>query len=203
MSTYYEVFVEANINGKWMMVNPFIKRNKDSEPKLVPVCAGSKSWYGDMYNKIREIGKPIDYKKISSELRDWYKKLDEDINEEELEEEFEYFSAVTCTISQFFNTIPKEKIYENHGFVHKNIVAEYKLGNTYEIYDYLDAKEYDKLSSKTKQLYEYFEWDDDESWFTRFKEMSPIISYFIEEYCEINEIYDSSEINFRLVCVVL
>ena len=198
MSTYYEVFLEANVNNEWKVVSPFVKKIADNTLDLIPVCFGSKSWYGEMYQRFREIGYNLDYCELSKDIKNWYK------SQTNYEPRYgENIQAVKCDLIDFYREIPMEQIYEYHGFVHKDIISAYKLKNICEISDYLDAEEYDSLSNQSKVLYEYFEWDDSQGWFSKFKEIYPIVKYLTNQYCELNDIYDQSQIKFRLVCFTL
>ena len=65
--------------------------------------------------------------------------------------------------------IPSGKINEYHGYVHKNVISSYLIGEQEDIYDGISIEEYKKLSFEEQLLYDYFEWDDSQGWFKYFK----------------------------------
>lgn len=90
---------------------------------------------------------------------------------------------------------------EFHGYVNKNNLMAYKLKQE-EIYDWLDLDEYRELPDDEKVFYEYFEWNNSESWLDKFLKMKPIITWLIDSFCDANEIYNQDKIKFRLICTV-
>lgn len=200
MSTYYYVYLEAEIDNEWKLICPKIQtKNKDS---ISPIIYGSRSWFSAMNEKLLDLGGRINFCNLSPELKNVINTELIDSEPLDLEDKPSWFYAVQCNINSFFNAIPNDCCKEYHGYVDKNSIMAYKLDGE-EIYSWLDIEEYRDLSEKEKLMFEYFEWNSFDSWLSKFLQMKPIINWVIDSYCDANEIYDKDNIKFRLISIML
>ena len=177
MSTSYFVYTEIKHNGKWICLNNKIKNIKDEKEKLsVTYYSGSRSYFGETYNKLEAMGDKISKKELSDELREMYG--DE-------KDEFEDYPVVV-DFEKMKKCIPERNLYERHGYVHKNMVANYLLKEQEDICEWLDLEEYNNLSDADKKFYEYFEWNDEQGWFKYFKKIIEHVNWQLYEWQDVN-----------------
>ena len=90
--------------------------------------------------------------------------------------------------------IPSEKINEYHGYVNKNIISSYLIGEQEDIYDCISIEEYKKLSFEEQLLYDYFEWDDSQGWFKYFKIIIEHVNWQLFEWKDVNFLKEIDEV---------
>ena len=177
MSTNYIIYTEVKHKDKWYCINNKIINVKENKAQLsTTYWSGSRSYFGETYNKLESIGKSINKKELSYELKEIHGE-ETDANE---------ILPIAVDYEKMKNCVPADKFFENYGYVNKNIIARYKLGDIDDIYDWIDIYEYEKLDSKEKQMYEYFEWDNSEGWLVYFKEIIEHVKWQIMEWEDIN-----------------
>lgn len=177
MATYYYLYTEIKVDGKWYCINNKLKNiDKEKYGLSTTYWSGSYSYFGETYDKLEAIGKSINKIELSDELKEKYGTEKEQYETFPLTVDWEYIKG--C--------IPSEKLYEYHGYVHKNTVASYRLGEQDDIYDCIDIDEYKKLSFEEQKLYKYFEWDDSQGWFKYFKEIIEHVSWQLYEWKDVN-----------------
>ncbi len=188
MSTSYYIYTEIKYNGKWICLNNKIKKVKgEKEEMAVTYYSGSRSYFGETYNKLEAMGDKISKKELSNELREMYG------NEKD---EFEDYPVVV-DFEKMKKCIPKRDLYEHHGYVYKDMVASYLLKEQEDIYEWLDLEEYNKLSDDDKKFYEYFEWNDEQGWFKYFKKIIEHVNWQLYEWQDVNHLEEVDKV--RLV----
>ena len=177
MSTNYFLYTEIKINNKWDCINNKIKDiDKEKYGLATTYYSGSYSYFKETYDKLETIGNPIDKNELSDELKEKYGT--EKLQYETLPLSVRWEDIKAC--------IPSEKINEYHGYVNKNIISSYLIGEQEDIYDYISIDEYKKLSFEEQLLYDYFEWDDSQGWFKYFKEIIEHVKWQIYEWKDVN-----------------
>lgn len=177
MATYYYLYTEIKVDGKWYCINNKLKNmDKEKYGLSTTYWSGSYSYFKETYDKLEDIGKPIDKTELSDELKERYGTEKEQYETLPLAVDWKDIKA--C--------IPSEKLYEYHGYVYKDTVSSYRLGEQDDIYDYIDIEEYKKLSFEEQMLYEYFEWDDSQGWFKYFKDIIEHVSWQLYEWKDVN-----------------
>ena len=176
MSASYSFYVEAKINGVWHCINPKYPHFKpdykngcvfdEYEYEIqVTYWNGSRSYFGEAYDKFRELGTEIKYAELSEELQSVYKKS----CEVEESEEMLWCRPVVVDYESFINYV-KDDEFDSHGLVHKDALFKYKNGDIEELYAL--SREYAKvLTPEELKAYEYYEWDDWFGWNWGLKEV--------------------------------
>ena len=177
MSINYFLYTEIKINNKWYCVNNKIKNiDKERNELATTYYSGSSSYFRETYNKLESIGKSIDKNKLSDELKEKY---GTEISEYET-------LPLAVDWNDIRECVPSERIYECHGYVHKNIISSYLIGEQKDIYYYISIEEYKKLGFEEQLLYEYFEWDDSQGWFKYFKIIIEHVKWQLFEWKDVN-----------------
>lgn len=122
------------------------------------------------------MGKSIDKNNLSDELKEIYGTKKSQYETLPLVVSWEAIKA--C--------IPLEKINEYHGYVHKNIISSYLIGEQEDIYDCISIEEYKKYSFEEQLLYNYFEWNDSQGWFKYFKMIIEHVKWQLFEWKDVN-----------------
>ncbi len=177
MSTHYFLYTEMKVNNKWYCINNKIKEIDKGEEKLsTTYYSGSYSFFREAYDKLERLGKRIDKNELSDELKGQYGT--EKLEYEDLPLSVNFEDIKAC--------IPSGKMNEYHGYVHKNIISSYLIGEQEDIYDYISIEEYKKLSFEEQLLYDYFEWDDSQGWFKYFKMIIEHVEWQLYEWNDVN-----------------
>ena len=177
MSTNYYLYTEINVDGKWYCINNKIKEmGKEKYDLATTYWSGSYSYFKETYDKLKSVGKPIDKIELSDELKEKYG----------VEKGRYECLPLAVNWEDIKACIPSGKINECHGYVYKNDVSSYLLGEQDDIYGYIDIEKYKKLSFEEKMLYDYFEWDDSQGWFKYFKMIIEHVRWQLFEWKDVN-----------------
>ena len=69
MSTYYPIYAEAYVNNKWVLMNPQMYNIESGEYKVALIANPCGSYFGEAWNKIRELGSPVKRNEVSDGLK--------------------------------------------------------------------------------------------------------------------------------------
>ena len=203
MSTYYFIYTEVNINGKWICIDgkvPCIEKNgsgvfndNNVEYELKEAYwSGSQSYFGKAYDKLFDWGERVNFKDLSQELKDEWKEA----LEYELKEEYVEFPLVVD-----YEIIDKGIDYckfDYHGPVHKDKIFSFESGEIDEIWS--DETDFSKLSDIEKMSYQYYEWDSCEGWNGPLKEVKRCVEREINRFRSGNYIWNDT-LEYRIVVI--
>lgn len=181
MSTYYNFYTEGRINGEWHCIDPVGIRvtphdNQIAQKLYQTYWNGSRSYFGDAYNKLMEYAWHIRFSDASQEfqksildsiLGSYSVKSDPESYDMTKNEAVEYFdnNLLAISLSSLSSIVPQQGEHELHGVYHKNVIAAFKRGDIEDLYDAeMSPAEYAALEGDMRKVYEYFEWDDPMSW---------------------------------------
>ena len=164
MSTYYIIYAEANIDGKWYSLCPFFKSAK-GELKTDSIFWAQSQFY-EANLSLREhaigLGIPED---ASEGLKAFFK---EDL--QELVDFWpnnitwgDYYKQTVYYVNFAQAIVPrvnKDKPFMYEGYVNKRTLAQYECYEIEEISEWLTEDEYMALSEKQKHQYVYHRWND-------------------------------------------
>ena len=71
--------------------------------------------------------------------------------------------------------------YEFHAFVEKQRVQDFEIGESFGIYKYLSASDFNKLSKEAQKAYQFYEWDDPDGWVQGFKLLKRIMQVHLSD----------------------
>ena len=164
MSTYYSVYAEANIYGKWYSLCPYFRNNKGETKTNAIFWAQSVFWEVNNYLEDFMIGRGIP-EDMSDGLRE--------IFHEDLQEEIEnwgghitwgkYYESCIYYVNFDKAIVPKvnkDKPYKYEGFVLKKELAEFEVYEREEFSEWLTQDEYNALTDKQKRQYIFHRWND-------------------------------------------
>jgi hypothetical protein len=194
MGADYIFYTEVKRDGVWHAMNgKYYSEEKKDYVLAETYWNGSRSYFGETYNKIKEIGVSVPTKELSEEVllkESWLTEDDDD----------DYPYAVVVDWKEFAAAIPKTKRKDSCGYVHKSAIWEYEAEGS-EIYEYLSGEEYNELSDAVKKEYEFYEWNDPTGWRSYFKEIAKRIDNQIMSYMNVNDMWKAPE-NIRVVCIM-
>ena len=202
MSTYYNVYTEAKIDGKWRCIDGYLHHvpyGEDKEELCLSTLYfnGSRSYFSDAYDRLREIGEMVPFSALSEEVKKEWTGMEYE----------EYFwnpgepkketRILTVSLDSFKASMPKG--YECHGVCHKDTIVAYENGDIGEPYDESREVDLSKLTQLEQNAYLYYEWDSPYSWNARFKEIKKNLDVTLEKYFDMN--YVTPE-KIRLVIIL-
>lgn len=155
MSTYYSIYAEANVDGKWYSLCPYFKNDKGEAKTHSIFWAQSAFW--DVNNELEDhslgCGIPDD---MSDGLRE--------IFHENLQDEMEswggaitwdkYYKGSIYYVNFAHAIVPKvnkDKPYKYEGFVLKKELAEFEVYEREEFSEWLTQDEYNALTEKAEE----------------------------------------------------
>lgn len=192
MSTYYYIYTEVNVNGKWFCINNKIDTQKEGEKLSYTYFNGSSSCFRATAEKIEEIGNIVKYDDLSAELQERFKWAENDI---------EQGNVFAVTPDAMYDSFPEDHtLSEFCGYVHKNILFDYQTGEIDDIYESISDDEYIAMPEAKKKCYLYYEWDSAFGWYKHFKKILEHFQWQKYEWEAVNSFYDR-ETEFRLVLV--
>ena len=164
MSTYYEVYAEANIDGKWYSLCPYFRNNEGETKTHAIFWAQSAFWEANNYLEDFMVGRGIP-EDMSDGLRE--------IFHEDLQGEIENWGG-HITWEQYYRSsiyyvnfdkaivpkVNKDKPFKYEGFVLKKELAEFEVYEREEFSEWLTQDEYNALSDKQKRQYVFHRWND-------------------------------------------
>ena len=145
MGTYYSIYAEARVGKKWYNISPLIK-DSDGSIKAYPIIDG-KSFLSETYDKLKDdlymCGRPAD---LSPELREIF---DEDDDEsygcfaETYKQHYDNSMFLVNYGKSVKSRVKKDRPFRYQGYVFKNSIAAYEIGEQEEIFDWLTRQEYE------------------------------------------------------------
>ena len=167
MSTYYSVYAEASVDGKWYSLCPYFKNSKGEKKTGCIYWAQSRFYdvYCDLEDYARGWGIPED---MSEGLREIFHENLEDVAQEWGEHpvtwgEWYNSSLFYVNFSQAIaSKINKDKPYKYEGYVLKKELAAIEVYELEEFSEWLTQSEYNSLTDKQKRRYIFHQWND--SW---------------------------------------
>jgi len=204
MSTYYYIYTEVNINGKWICIDgmvPEIKRNSSNsifnenkiEYKIEETYwNGSRSYFGEAYDKLYLWGKQIGFKNLSQELKDrWKSRLESELEKKYCE------PALVVNYKYIDKNIDYSK-FDFHCVMHKDRIFKFESGDIEEMWP--QENDFSKVSDIEKQEYQYYEWDDPMGWNHALKDVKRCVEHEISRFRSRNDIWDDT-FEYRVVII--
>ena len=192
MSASYYIYAETLIDGFWRCICPYVKNlKKDKLSMIETYYSGSRSYFSETFDKLRELGVNADKTTISKEISSRHEESWQDDN-------YPYVFAVDYDVLKKY--APKNNEKEMHGYVSKNDIFEYEKGDLDEIWNYLNGEEFRSLSSEEKKYYQYFEWNSADGWYRYFGEIKDSVDRQLENFCDVNGIWGETP-KTRLIVV--
>jgi len=189
MSTSYFLYTEAYIEEKWVCINPSFER--DGKRHLAMTYeSGSRSYFGQTANKIAELGGSLRFENLSAALQARYESC----------RNTELVRILSAEVDAMRGCMPSGQAHERHGSVLKDAVLAYESGDIEDLYESITAEEYAKLDDVSKQLYQYYEWDDPMGWFVHFKEILEHVQWQIHDWQNVHG--DEMSDKYRVVVLV-
>lgn len=165
MGTYYSVYAEASVDGKWYSLCPYFRIDKDKDLKTHSIF-WAQSIFWEVHNELEDhaIGRGVP-EDMSDGLRE--------IFHEDLQAEYENWIG-KITWGQYYNRslyyvnfaqailpkVNKEKPYKYEGYVLKKELAEFEVYEREEFSEWLTQDEYKALNDKAKRQYIFYQWND-------------------------------------------
>lgn len=192
MGADYTLYTEVKRkDGNWHAMNGMYYSEKEEQYVLSETYwNGSRTYFNNTYNKIKEIGKSIKASELSEDVlkkEDWVK---EDTDA----------PIISVSWKELQKAIPKTNRKELSGFVAKRNIWAYENDND-EICEYLSGEMYRALSEEEKKEYEFYEWDDRYGWYSNLKYIAEKVTCQISDYMTVNNMWEEPE-DIRIVCVV-
>lgn len=188
MSTTYLIYTEIRFkDGPWICACPYIKNKKGEEVLITTYESGSRSYFENTYDKLRELNIGVRFPEgLSETLR---KKFYDDVlnrKGEELynpEDTIQYYRrAIVCVpLSSLKAALPSKLKYQFHGVYHKDDIYRYETGEA----DYIEpvkSTKFAKLTEEEKKAYMYYEYDDEMDWPYNVKLLLKRIDLTVEQY---------------------
>ena len=214
MGVDYFVYTEAQIGDKWISIDPFVPKLVDNrkswqEPhqydgsvkyKCQPTYwNGSRSYFGDAYNKLRELGYSTKFVSLSDTVKsEWSKSVERELKCEE--SPFDYPTTI-CIDYETFKEYVNYNRYDYHRLVHKDQWVMFETGEIEDLYE-VEHDDYASLTPEERQCYEYHEWDDSTGWNKYFKILNRLVEQRINDFEDQNGlIWDSYKIKYRIVVI--
>ena len=190
MGADYYIYTEIKRNGEWHSLNGKHYKERTGTYEITPTYTnGSRSYFSNTYNKLRDIGNIVNRPELSTETlaaEDWFSD-DSD-------------RAIVVSLTELRNAMPKNNRHEHCGYVYKEDIYNYENENE-EIYDWLSPDAYMTLSEDVKKAYEFYEWNDPAGWVVHFKEIIALVNAQIQSYMQVNYLWDEPD-DIRIVCLL-
>lgn len=197
MSTYYDLYTEIKVNGKWNCINNKLLNVRNNAIRLTQTYwSGSRSFFGDAADEIERRGYYLREDELSEEI------LAEHPYLLEPHEGYPGYALHGIDWKELCAAIPNDKDKEHHAFVLKDTVFAFEHDETDEIWDYLDGKEYHRLSDEEKKTYTYYEWNSSSGWYHSFLEIKEHVKWQLYEWQNANCIYGDEPEDVRIVMIV-
>ena len=191
MGADYYLYTEVKrTDGRWHALNGMYYNESTGHYELAETYhSGSRTYFSQTYNKLREIGSLIKAGDLSKEVLN--KELWLDVNDNDY--------IISVSVNTINQTIPQTSRHQCCGYVHKSHIWDFEIDGD-EIEDYLTTEEYCSLSNEEKREYEFYEWDDPMGWYLTLKEIKEIIKFQIDEYMRVNYALNEPP-EVRLICI--
>lgn len=192
MSADYMLYTEVkHKDGNWHAMNGMYYSEKEEKYILTETYwNGSRTYFNNTYNKLKEIGKSIKASELSEDV----------LKKENWVKEDADAPIISVSWKELQKAIPRTNRKELSGFVAKRDIWAYENDND-EICEYLSGEMYRALSEEEKKEYEFYEWDDHYGWYSNLKYIAEKVTYQISDYMTVNNMWEEPE-DIRIVCVV-
>lgn len=165
MGSHYYIYAEVRVKDKWYSLNPIAKAY-DGSIVLHPVYEGGSSLFNicnDLEDHKYGVGIPDD---MSPELRSIYHDDLNDVCESWLPDTtWKRFYRQTIFCVRYDDAIAhrviKDRPHKFSGYVNKRIIADFEVNEIEAIYSWLNQEQYDHLPEAKRQLYSYYEWNEE------------------------------------------
>ena len=190
MSTTYLLYTEVRFkDGLWECASPYIRNKKGEEILITTYESGSRSYFGNTYDKLRELNTGISFPEgLSAPLKkhfydDMVQKQKED--DRRIKERIDYYNHVIVCVpfSAIKEALPSSSDHQYHGIFHKDDIYRYEMGEV----DYLEPvthTKYAKLTPEEKQAYAYYEYDDNMDWPYYFRLLKERVNVTVRQYID-------------------
>jgi hypothetical protein len=216
MSTTYLVYTEVKIENKWVCASPYIRNEKGKEVLVTTYESGSRSYFGNTFDKFRELNVGIDYPDgLSAELKKrFYDDILERYKRTENNHDFyndpqkiiDYYrrSMVAIPLQMMQDALPlkSELKYQYHGLFHKDDIYRYESGES-EYLEPVDAKRYGRLTEEERKAYMYYEYDDTMDWPYYFKKIIEYANFTATGYLNAISKYWEENPEIRIIAFEL
>lgn len=216
MSTTYLVYTEVKIENKWVCASPYVRNEKGKEVLVTTYESGSSSYFGNTFDKFRELNVGIDYPEgLSAELK---KRFYDDILEryKSTENNHDFYSDPQKIINYYRRSIvaiplqvmrdalplKSELKYQYHGLFHKDDIYRYESGES-EYLEPVDTKKYGKLTEEERKAYMYYEYDDTMDWPYYFKKIIEYANFTAAGYLNAISKYWEENPEIRIIAFAL
>ncbi|MBR2883725.1 MAG: hypothetical protein IKB93_02935 [Clostridia bacterium] len=194
MSTSYYMYTEVNIDGKWTCINNrIIDVERNEELMSETYYSGSRSYFGETADKIRDIGTLLKYDDLSDDVKSIFPSYKENP---------EYFRGFAVYDNEMEACFPEDRMLkEFRGYVKKDILFSFQTGELDDIYEYLSADEYLALPDEKKSFYQFYEWNSESGWYKYFLEILEHFYWQKYEWGLVN-FRTENKYKFRLVLII-
>ncbi len=170
MSVNYSIYAEVHVGNKWYNISPLM-RNSNGEVGAQPIISG-KSWMREAMDKLEKAnymrGRPAD---ISDELKKVFCHEDDEIVENFYPNmTYKEYYRQSLFVVNYGKTV-KSRVKANRptryqGYVDKHCLSAYELGEVEYITNWVSSNEYSELPDEEKNEYTYYEWNEQDDWYT-------------------------------------
>ena len=204
MSASYFIYAEAKINDKWVLINgkiPEYKWDWDKEEYTdefkykvaYTYYNGSRSYFGDACDKLKDIGRCGKFKELSDALKeDWANAV-----KDESEKKQTYYTPFLIDYAKF-KEYAHPKHFTHHGLIHKDMIFAFENDDIEELWQNNEV-DFANMSDEERQLYVYYEWDEPYDWAYHFKQILKNLDCQVEQFLDMN--YYREDIPIRLVFI--
>ena len=190
MSTYYNFYTEALVDGTWYCIDHrVLQLERNDRPMTYKLnCTywnGSRSYFGEAYDKLEEVGRPIRLADTSTEFR-MLKILGWRGDDGEVEK---YYDRILYTVSykDLSELFAKSKQPEYSGIYKKTDINQYEAGELEDLYELdIDPVKYSQLVDDARAMYQYYEWNDSMSWRVKIPVLYKKVTDRVAEFEDVN-----------------
>ena len=191
MSTTYLIYTEAKLNDEWRCIDGYCwfssSKDKAEEKHLLTTYeSGSRSYFGDTYDKLRHIGFWKPYSELSKEVREAHPRAEYECSFTTDDNKKEEAVYLTVPIKDFDAAVPDG--FQYHGVFHKDSIYLYEKGEIEELYTD-DSVNLKKLPKEERKCYQYYEYDSVFDWPYWFKILKRIKDETVGKYFRNNYTY--------------
>lgn len=212
MGADYYIYTEVKINDKWISIDPLVPKLVDTRKSWreshkyngeveyehqLTYWNGSRSYFGETFDKLGEIGYTINFADLSDEVKEhWAGTVEAEANGERM-----YAPPPVCVDYEKFKRYVDVNRFDYHRLVHKDQWTLYKAGEIEDLYG-VDHDAFVELTPEERQCYEYHEWDEPMGWNTYFKHILKCVEKRIIDFEDVNNIWGDSNMQYRIVAII-
>ena len=163
MSNYYYVYAEAKYKGKWYSINPIVKKADGTYlvKEVFWAQSGFRQMYYDLEDMATDRGILDDF---SPEVRAMFRTNLDDIYAG-LGSKLTYRQAYNSRVlivpyNKLKPHIVRERPYKHMGYVYREMIPSFEVGEIDDIENWLTIDEYKALPEDEKKSYAYYEWNN-------------------------------------------